>query len=251
MEPGLAADPGRHADAAARRMTLSLAQLLPYAGALALLVATPGPVVAALIARAATGGVRAALPLAAGVAVGDVGWALLALLGIGAVAGVWAGFLTVLRYVGAVILVWMGVQLVRKAEAAARRATAGGLARESGWAGFAAGMAVIAGNPKAILFYMGVLPGFFDLRTLTGWDVAVICLVSALIPFVGNLTWAALVRAGAAVAGGPGGDEADACGGGGGAGGGGGGDCGGVDAALAGPGAAILVRRLQIWSNSI
>ncbi len=173
-------------------MTLTWAMILPYAGALALLVATPGPVVAALIARAATGGVRGAVPLAAGVGVGDVVWPLLAMLGIGAVAGVWAGFLTVLRYVGAAILVWMGVQLVRTAEAAARRATAGELARESGWAGFLAGLMVIAGNPKAILFYMGVLPGFFDLRTLTGWDVAVICFVSALIPFVGNLTWAAL-----------------------------------------------------------
>ena len=53
-------------------MTLTLAQLLPYAAALAVLAATPGPVVAALIARSATGGVRAAVPLASGVAVGDV-----------------------------------------------------------------------------------------------------------------------------------------------------------------------------------
>jgi hypothetical protein len=35
------------------------------------------------------------------------------------------------------------------------------------WAGFLAGLAVILGNPKAILFYMGMLPGFFDLRALT------------------------------------------------------------------------------------
>jgi hypothetical protein len=29
-------------------------------------------------------------------------------------------------------------------------------------------IAVILANPKAILFYMGVLPGFFDLSRLTG-----------------------------------------------------------------------------------
>ena len=57
-------------------MSVSAAQLAAYAGALAVLVATPGPVVAALIARSATGGVRAAVPLAAGVAVGDVVWPL-------------------------------------------------------------------------------------------------------------------------------------------------------------------------------
>jgi threonine/homoserine/homoserine lactone efflux protein len=173
-------------------VTLTWGQILPYAGALAVLAATPGPVVAALIARSATGGVRAAVPLAAGVAVGDVVWPLLAMLGIGIVTGAWAGFLTVLRYAGAAILVWMGARLVAKAEAAAMRAAAGMAARESPLAGFTAGLMVIAGNPKAILFYMGVLPGFFDFRRLTPLDIAVICLVSAAVPFLGNLAWATL-----------------------------------------------------------
>jgi threonine/homoserine/homoserine lactone efflux protein len=171
-------------------LTVRGGQLAAYAGALAVLVATPGPVVAALIARSATGGVRAAVPLAAGVAVGDVLWPLAAMLGVGAVAGAWAGFLTLLRYLGAAILVWMGVGLVRKAGALA--AAAGGPMRERGWSGFAAGLTVIAGNPKAILFYAGVLPGFFDFRRLTLLDMAVICLVSAAVPFLGNLAWAAL-----------------------------------------------------------
>ena len=173
-------------------MTLTPAQILPYAAALAVLAATPGPVVAALIARSATGGVRAAVPLAAGVAVGDILWPLLAMFGIGVVSGGWASFLVVLRYAGAVILVIMGVQLVRRADAAALAVTSGGLGRESGWAAFSAGLLVIAGNPKAILFYMGVLPGFFDFRTLTPLDMALICAVSVAVPFFGNLAWAAL-----------------------------------------------------------
>ncbi|MFO1142450.1 MAG: LysE family translocator [Amaricoccus sp.] len=173
-------------------MTLTWEQLLPYAAALALLVATPGPVVAALIARSATGGVRAAVPLAAGVGIGDLVWPLCAMLGIGVVAGVWGNFLILLRYVGAVILVLMGVQLVRRAEAAGLAVAGGGLGRERGWDAFAAGLMVIAGNPKAILFYMGVLPGFFDFRVLTPLDMAVICLVSMLVPFLGNLAWAAI-----------------------------------------------------------
>ena len=55
------------------------------------------------------------------------------------------------------------------------------------WAGFLAGVAVILGNPKAILFYMGVLPGFFDLTALTWADIAVICFLSLIVPLVGNL----------------------------------------------------------------
>jgi threonine/homoserine/homoserine lactone efflux protein len=167
-------------------------QLLAYAGALAVLVATPGPVVAALIARAATGGVRSVLPLTLGVAVGDFLWPLLALLGIGAVVEVWTGALTVLRWFGAAILAWMGWRLIAQAEAAAQAAASGVFARERGWAGFTAGVLIIAGNPKAILFYLGVLPGFFALEGLRWWEVAVICGVSALVPLLGNLAWAAL-----------------------------------------------------------
>lgn len=172
-------------------LTVTGTQLLAYAAALAALVVTPGPVVAALIARAATGGVGAAVPLAAGVAVGDLLWPLMAMLGLGVVATVWTGFLTALRLVGAGILIWMGIELVRKAEVAAARAAAGGIP-ERRLAGFTAGLSIIAGNPKAILFYLGILPGFFDFRTLTAADIAVICAVSMTIPFVGNLAWAAL-----------------------------------------------------------
>ena len=93
-------------------MTVTAAQLVAYAGALALLVLTPGPVVAALIARAATGGVGAAVPLAAGVAVGDVAWPLAALFGIGALVQVWGGVLEALRYGGAAMLGWMGWRLI-------------------------------------------------------------------------------------------------------------------------------------------
>jgi threonine/homoserine/homoserine lactone efflux protein len=46
---------------------------------------------------------------------------------------------------------------------------------------------IIIGNPKAILFYMGILPSFFDVTRVNRWDILVICLLSAAIPLVGNL----------------------------------------------------------------
>jgi threonine/homoserine/homoserine lactone efflux protein len=67
------------------------------------------------------------------------------------------------------------------------------LARPGMWAGFLAGGAAILANPKAILFYMGMLPGFFDVTRLTGPDIAAILFVSASIPLVGNLLLALLV----------------------------------------------------------
>ena len=48
-------------------------------------------------------------------------------------------------------------------------------------------------NPKASLFYMGILPEFFDLRSLTLIDIGVILLIFAVIPMGGNIALAILV----------------------------------------------------------
>jgi threonine/homoserine/homoserine lactone efflux protein len=46
----------------------------------------------------------------------------------------------------------------------------------------------VVGNPKAILFYMTVIPAFFgDLSRLTTVDIASILAVSVAVPLVGNL----------------------------------------------------------------
>jgi threonine/homoserine/homoserine lactone efflux protein len=172
-------------------MTVTLSQMGLYAGALLLLFITPGPVWVALTARALTGGFRQAWPLAVGVTVGDFLWPLLAILGVAWVASVWGGFLVTLKWVAAGIFLWMGWLLIR--HAGRPIPTDGRLTRPGMWAGFAAGVAVIVGNPKAILFYMGVLPGFFDLAVITAWDIAAICALSMAIPLAGNLALALMI----------------------------------------------------------
>ena len=47
---------------------------------------------------------------------------------------------------------------------------------------------------RAILFYMGMLPGFFDLTVLTWKDIVAICTVSFLVPLFGNLVLAAFIH---------------------------------------------------------
>jgi len=61
------------------------------------------------------------------------------------------------------------------------------LTRPGRLAGFMTGVAAVIGNPKAILFYMTVLPGFFDLSRLNGADTVAILAISAAVPLVGNL----------------------------------------------------------------
>ena len=45
------------------------------------------------------------------------------------------------------------------------------LTRAGFFPGLIAGLLVIIGNPKAILFHIGVLPGFFDLTRVTTLDI--------------------------------------------------------------------------------
>ncbi|MGC9369410.1 MAG: LysE family translocator [Paracoccaceae bacterium] len=172
-------------------MTLTIGELALYAGALLVLFLTPGPVWVALTARALSGGFHAAWPLALGVVIGDVLWSVLAILGISWVLSVYGGFLEALRWVASGIFLVMGVMIIRKADRSI--ASDSRLTRPGMWAGFVAGLAVIIGNPKAILFYMGMLPGFFDLSAL-GWrDIVVIAVLSAVVPLTGNVIMAMFI----------------------------------------------------------
>ncbi len=238
-------------------MTITWMQMLLYAGGLVVLVATPGPVVVALVARSVSAGFRSSLALSAGVIVGDLFYPLLAIFGLAVIAEHWADFLTALRYMGAGILIWMGWRLIagraegvdprgrRVRRRGVRQSFLAGLfvnlgnpksvvffmgllpgffdiarltpldvavivgraegvdprgrkvRRRGVWQSFLAGLFVNLGNPKSVVFFMGLLPGFFDVARLTPLDVAVIVGMSGLVPFLGNLVWAGLAaRAG-------------------------------------------------------
>jgi len=171
-------------------LTIGLSDIALYAFALVVLVATPGPVVVATVARALTGGWRSALPLSGGVSIGDMIWPLLAIFGLAAVAHVYGEVMLVLRYVGAGILIWMGWRLLSGRAEALEASPDPDLMRRNAWEGFMAGLLVSLGNPKAIFFFVGVLPSFFDMTALSPADVAIIVALSALVPFLGNVVWA-------------------------------------------------------------
>ena len=172
-------------------MTISASELAFYGFGIFLLFITPGPVWVALIARALSGGFAAAWPLALGVTLGDLVWPFLAILGVTWILSVYGDFLELMRWVATATFLVMGYLVIRSAGKPIDRNSH--LTRPGKWAGFLAGLAVIVGNPKAILFYMGMLPGFFDVTRLTWPDIAAICAVSMVIPFLGNLGLALFV----------------------------------------------------------
>ena len=166
-------------------ITLSLSEIGLYSFALLLLFITPGPVWVALIARSLKSGFAGAWPLALGVAIGDICWPALALLSLGQIVSLHGDIIFWLRYIAVAVFLGMGIGLylapVQPLQAERK------LTKEGVLAGFLAGLMVIIGNPKAMLFYIGILPGFFDVSRLQIGDIILIALISALVPFSGNL----------------------------------------------------------------
>ena len=171
-------------------MTITFLEVLLYALALAVLVFTPGPVVVATIARTLASGWRTAMPLAAGVSIVDVLWPLLAILGLSALVQANTELLQWMRYIGGAILIWMGWRLIVGSKEMLETDPDPSLMRRNAWQGFLAGVLVNLGNPKSIVFFIGILPNLFDIATLTSIDIFVILFMSALVPFLGNVVWA-------------------------------------------------------------
>lgn len=174
-------------------MTLTAESIWLYAGAMVAIWLTPGPVWVAIMARALASGFRGVWPLGLGVAIGDMMWPMIAIFGLAVVVGQHAALMIGLRWVAALVFVGMGIVLLRHANQPVERDQR--LTRRGRWAGFSAGLLAIAGNPKAALFYVGVLPGFFDVAHISAADVTVIVAMSTTIPFVLNLAMGAAVSA--------------------------------------------------------
>ena len=172
-------------------MTVSPTELALYAGALLVLFLTPGPVWVALIARTLAGGFNAAWPLALGVVIGDVLWPLVAVLGVSWLVGTFSGFMLFLKWVAVLTFVVMGALILRHADRPIESDSR--LTRPGMWVGFTAGVIAIVSNPKAALFYMGVLPGFFDLSRIAVTDIIAIVVLSAIVPLAGNFVFALFI----------------------------------------------------------
>ena len=172
-------------------MTATFFDLALYAGGIFILFLTPGPVWMALVARTLSGGFGSAWPLALGVVIGDILWPIIAILGLSWVAMQYDGLLDLLKYVAALIFFVLGLSLISNPDRAVNSDNR--LTRPGQLAGFIAGVTIILSNPKAILFYIGVLPGFFDLSRVTLLDIVAICTISAVLPFLGNLTLSIMV----------------------------------------------------------
>jgi threonine/homoserine/homoserine lactone efflux protein len=174
---------------------MELTSLLVFAGALFVAAASPGPAIAAIVARVLGRGMHGAVAFTAGVALGDVVWLTFAVLGLAVIAQTFQAVFLVIKYAGAAYLLYLAWKLWT-APVAARDVTPDTSDVRRGRL-FLAGLAVTLGNPKVMVFYLALLPNIINLETVTilGWlELSLVVLSVLTVVFGSYLIVAARTR---------------------------------------------------------
>ena len=172
------------------------AALLIFAATLFVAAASPGPGIAAIVARVLGRGLNGAVAFTAGLAVGDVVWLTVAVLGLAAIANTFHVVFLVIKYAGVAYLLYLAYRLWTQAVEA--REVVAETSTDKPVRLFLAGLAVTMGNPKVMVFYLALLPSLIDLQavTLLGWlELSLVTLGVLAVVFGSYVLLAARTRA--------------------------------------------------------
>ena len=140
---------------------VDLSTLLLFMGAVLLLLMSPGPNMAFVIAHGARYGWRGGVAAAFGIGAADVVLTAFTAAGLTAVIAQWPPSFDLIRAAGAVYLLWMAYQAIR----APATLPADSPIQASLGSVFVRAMLNSLLNPKALLFFMVFLPQFVDRST--------------------------------------------------------------------------------------
>jgi threonine/homoserine/homoserine lactone efflux protein len=167
-------------------LAMEFSSLLIFAGALLVAAGSPGPSIAALVARVISRGFRDVFPFLAAMWVGEAIWLSLAVFGLAFVAQTFHLAFVIVKWVGVAYLAWLAWKMwnapvMVRNEAMPRADSPAKL--------FLAGMAVTLGNPKIMMFYLALLPTIIDLGSVTVLGWVELTLTMALVLIAIDLTW--------------------------------------------------------------
>ncbi|MCA3629065.1 MAG: LysE family translocator [Methylobacterium sp.] len=135
---------------------MSLTAFFIFVSVYAIAVATPGPGVAAVVARTLGRGMNGALPFVMGFVVGDLVWFVAAAAGLSVLAKTYASLFVALKYAGCAYLVFIAIQLWRSEPVLPEAGAAP--SAESGSAAFLGSLFLTLGNPKVMVFFLSIMP---------------------------------------------------------------------------------------------
>ncbi len=154
---------------------------------------TPGPAVLFVIASALRGRLPSSVPATIGILSANAFYFALSATGIGAILAASYQFFVAVKYLGAAYLVILGLRSLFSRESKFQPADPATPAsrstmRQSGMNGFLLQIA----NPKAIIFFVAIVPQFVDPRRPIGWQIVILGLTSIIPEFFVLLAYGAL-----------------------------------------------------------
>jgi threonine/homoserine/homoserine lactone efflux protein len=158
---------------------VTLTSLVIFAAVYFVAVATPGPGIAALIARVLGQGLEGVAPFIAGYFIGDMVWLMLAATGLAVVAKTFAGVFLAIKFAGAAYLLYLAWKMATTPVALADTPPPA----SGGWRAFLASLSLTLGNPKVMVFFLSIMPLFVDVRALCLLTLLQLSVVSAIVIF--------------------------------------------------------------------
>lgn len=157
---------------------MTVYSILGLAVAMFLLAISPGPGVFATVSKALSSGFRHAVPVVMGIVVGDPIFLLFAIYGLSMIAETFSTLFILIKYMGGGYLIWLGIKSWRSNPS---KTDIAGSKLQSTKLSFFGGLSITIGNPKVILFYLGFLPTFLELKILSTLDIAIVAFVVSLV----------------------------------------------------------------------
>lgn len=149
----------------------------------------PGPSVFLVIVRSMTSNLSQGLATIGGIVFANIIFILLVVYGVGALVASMDGLYVIIKFAGSAYLFWLGIKLLRTKvkKAEIEQVT------ESSWhANFTAGFIVTISAPRAILFYVSLLPNVIDLTKARAPDVLLLMLIATVAVGAAKLPYALL-----------------------------------------------------------
>ncbi len=125
---------------------------------------SPGPAVFYVVSQGARGALRRSLPAAAGIISANAVYFTLSATSLGAIIAASARFFTIAKWVGAAYLIYLGIKALRSSGASHAVDLAGVTPGEQGDRRlvYLGALTLQLANPKALLFFLALLPQFID-----------------------------------------------------------------------------------------
>jgi threonine/homoserine/homoserine lactone efflux protein len=166
---------------------MELATLGLFAAALFVNAGSPGPSIAALVARVISKGLGSVLPFLLAMWIGEALWLIAAVMGLGFLVHQFYVVFAVIKYAGVAYLAYLAWKMWN----APVTTEAGELPDDkSALKLFMTGMALTIGNPKIMVFYLALLPSLIDLTAISAIGLAELVVTALLVMAVVDLAWA-------------------------------------------------------------